>query len=117
MMALAGLDAQYQYWISMSFAVVIASYLAGDVTTRPIRWGIAILYLGVTLMFGMRFIEYGGNALTLINASIERGFPWTTAPISIWAVRAFVTSLSVVITVWFAVSGYKLKPRRERDSV
>jgi hypothetical protein len=44
-LSLSQVDAQFQYWISASFAVIVASDLVGDDATRIIRWAISALYL------------------------------------------------------------------------
>ena len=41
----AGIDSQFEFWLTLTFALVVSTFLAGGVLTRGARITIAILYI------------------------------------------------------------------------
>ena len=110
-LSLSQVDAQFQYWISASFAVIVASYLVGDDATRIIRWAISALYLCVSVVFFSRYFVQGTNAITLIGEATARGFPWASQPLGAYFLflRPAVILAGTTVTIWFALVGYRLR--------
>ncbi len=100
-------DAQFQYWLAATFAVVIASFTAEDRIGPKTRWVVALLYLLVTLLFTFRFFSVGRLGRTLIQETISRGVPWESFSFPYGSVRFAIIILGTVLAVWFLVSGFK----------
>lgn len=118
-LSLSQVDAQFQYWISASFAVIVASYLVGEDVTPIIRRAIAALYFFVSLIFFFRFFVQGRNSIVLIIEAANRGFPWASQPLGLYFgfLRPGVMLAGTAITIWFALVGYRLrrKPIEDRN--
>ena len=61
------LDAQFQYWLSASFAAIVASFVAGERLTRNMSYILVLLYVGATALFTLRYFAAAGT-LTLYGA-------------------------------------------------
>ena len=53
-MNLSALDAHIEYWLSGSFAVLMAFFFAGDKIVGFVRWTLLFLYLTATIFFSIR---------------------------------------------------------------
>ena len=69
-------DAQFQYWLGATFAVVVASFTAADRIGSKTRVVVASVYILVTLLFMFRFFSAGRLGRALIEETISRGVPW-----------------------------------------
>ncbi len=53
------IDTQFQVWISITFAVLVASFVAGDKLRRGARAGVALLYLCAAWVLFIRYLRAG----------------------------------------------------------
>lgn len=51
-----GMDSAVEFWISGTFAVVVARFIAGDALSRRTLWLVTLLYLAAT---GVSFGRFG----------------------------------------------------------
>ena len=51
------IDTQFQVWISVTFAVLVASFVAGRRLTRSARFGIAALYVCASVILYLRYMR------------------------------------------------------------
>ena len=63
-------DANFQFWLSASFAVLMAFFFAGDRISGYIRWVVVLLYVTSTTLFVYRIIAAGGMA-TRVRVALE----------------------------------------------
>jgi hypothetical protein len=63
-LAQSAMDTQFQYWITVTFAAVVAGFIAGERLTRLVRILAATLYILASVVLFMRFI---GSALTMVG--------------------------------------------------
>jgi hypothetical protein len=104
------INGQFQLWLTITFGVIIASYVAGHRLSRILRWALATLYLSVSallLLVLVSFVQFGNETLgdrieEILGASaVYRLIPWLR--VAIWIV-------GTVVTVTFIFHG-----TRERD--
>ena len=55
----ADIDTQFQVWISITFAVLIASFVAGERLRRGARVALAALYLAAAWVLFIRYLRAG----------------------------------------------------------
>ena len=65
-----GIDSNFQFWISSSFAILMAFYFAHGKIIGYVKWTAISLYVSSTVLF---FIRMSGNGLGVIQirASLE----------------------------------------------
>ena len=109
---------QFNFWMATTFAVVIASYTAGDRLGGVVRYMLVVLYLAA---FGVFYLRYLGalDSAMLISQKLSalgsefgpRAIPWASF------LRRFVmiagTVLAVVIMVRPSLSGVKSEKSRD----
>ena len=67
--ATAGIDSQFEFWLTLTFALVVSTFLAGGALTRGARIAVAILYvLSVYLVWLQQVfhVEQGRYFLSLL---------------------------------------------------
>ena len=101
--ATAGIDSQFEFWLTLTFALVVSTFLAGGVLTRGARIAIAILYvLSVYLVWlqQMFHVEQGRYLLSLL-ADFGVETPRATGELAdrVRAVIFFVGSSGAVVFV------------------
>ena len=101
---------QFNFWMATTFAVVIASYTAGNRLGRAVRYALAILYLAAFGVFYLRYL--GAVDLVILITEQLSALDSDFSPVHIqWAglLRRFVmiagTILAVVIMVRPSLSG------------
>ena len=106
------IDSQFQYWLSISFAAIVAGAVTGDKLSQRIRWFLSILYVITTVLFILRFralsaeigivyAEIGARNLLSLLSSPEL-LLLTASRYVVWVIGTFGT-------VWFMVAGNKLE--------
>ncbi len=51
----SSIDYQVEFWLTVSFATIIASFAARRLLNRKMRWMISFLYLTATFVFASRW--------------------------------------------------------------
>ena len=77
------ITAQLQFWLSATFAVIVATFVAGSKLSARYRISIAVLYTLATLMTFAGWITNGRELLNIYTELQSRGLsieaPWTMA--------------------------------------
>lgn len=63
-------DTNFQFWLSSSFAVLMAFFFAGEKIIGYIKWTVVLLYLASTVLFIYR-IQASGRVATLARVALE----------------------------------------------
>jgi hypothetical protein len=63
--AIVGIDSQFQFWLTISFGMVVAGYLGRDELTRVVRTVLAVLYLLCVAMIVAKTMTYIESGYTL----------------------------------------------------
>ena len=61
-LAQSSMDTQFQYWITVTFAAVVAGFVAGERLTLSLRILVATLYLLASATLALRFLSAVGTA-------------------------------------------------------
>ena len=91
----SSLDTLLQFWLTTTFAVVAASFLAGPKLTFGFRVLVSLLYLLATLMVMSRWFSEGQEIFMLIEALQARDLPYGIP----WASVVFRSALILLGTV------------------
>jgi hypothetical protein len=97
------IDTQFQFWISITFAVLVASFVADEKLSRAERSVVTVLYLSAAAILLFRYLSavtLVQDVLGLFDASgIERPIVATTAGrlrIALFTLGSLVTAASVL---------------------
>jgi hypothetical protein len=104
------LDAQFQYWLSISVAGIVATFAGGEYLKLKMRFVLVFLYLLASMLFMFKFIAMlvlAGNLATLNEAS-QNLQTAGLAPYIFWT-RTILFVGGVIATVWFMLTA------RQRD--
>jgi hypothetical protein len=97
------IDLQFQFWLTITFAVIVASFSAGDRLDRKLRVMAAGLYLLATAHLATRWIYDGSVAsrwVAVLHArGVDFGIPWF-AVYARMALMVLGTTAAVVFLVW-----------------
>lgn len=93
-------DAQFEYWLAVTFAVIVASYSARNHLNRRIRLVLSGLYILVTFVFFFRYVGIGFNGVMLIDAAKEQGVAWRSVRF-LGTFRIFAWVVGSIVTLWF----------------
>ena len=69
----ASIDYQVEFWLTVSFAAVVACFAAGDLLTKKMRWLISFLYLIATVVFASRWYYNAVEVLAYVEALKAQG--------------------------------------------
>lgn len=105
----ADIDTQFQFWISVTFAVLVASFVADERLSRIERGVISALYLcatGILLYRYLSALTYQQYALDLFTQyGVERPAQATTAGVlrlALFTLGSLVAALSVLFPRFLA---------------
>ena len=72
----SGIDIQFQFWLTITFATVVATFVAGNNRLgRRLRWVAAVLYLLATVVLVTRGYYLALDAIVFRDVLIESGIP------------------------------------------
>ena len=97
------IDLQFQFWITITFSAIVASFVAGKHLSRRLRAVVALLYsLAVVVLISRWY--YAAVQATLFSTQLAElgvtlGFPWITM-IS----RVILVALGTTVALVFLLS-------------
>ena len=65
------LDAQFEYWLSISFAAVVATFIGGDYLSRKMRYVLVVLYLLASTLLIFKYLSVLGWTTNISTLSAE----------------------------------------------
>ena len=78
----SAIEAQFEFWLTVTFAVVVASFVAGKRLKRKLRVFVALLYVLAAVVLISRWYYIASDALMFRDALLEVGVtlsrPWVT---------------------------------------
>ena len=107
------IDTQFQVWISITFAVLVASFVAGPRLSRVARLAIAAMYVSAALILYLRYIRAASYIPYTIDLfrQYQVALPQTVGQLA-YELRRALFGLGSVITA-LAVLVPRLGHRRE----
>ena len=99
---LAGIDNQFQFWLTITFAAVVASFIARDLLGTTTRGLLALGYLLGTALLALRAGGHVESAMYLMGLLSERGvdLPIGFSSVIGW-LRRSVTLLGTIAALVF----------------
>ena len=99
--AQALIDTQFQYWMSITFAVVVAGFVAGERLTLKFRFIVGLLYALATITLMLRATSSGRDAVAIANTLQESGSIVFHIGPSIILSRALLIGLGTIAALYF----------------
>jgi len=93
---------QFQYWLAITFATIVAGYIAGPSLNFKLKVGIATLYTASAVLFAMIYVTYLLRYIDFIGQleTQDIHFPTPFGP-SISALRVVIWIIGSGLTLWF----------------
>ena len=106
------LGTQFQYWLSITFAILVARYVAGERFLMTWRIFAAVLYGLATAVFSIRYYVSGLNFRNYLGELGTRGDLWTGQSSILIGIRMTLFMVGTIGTLWFlfAPESEKEKP-------
>jgi len=101
----SNINAQFELWLTITFAVIVASYLAGHKLARSLQWLIAVLYTAVSVLLFLMLlaaVEFGSRFDAIFFIADSGAPTWTIA-----ALRTFIWILGTAATLTFVFKGHR----------
>ena len=98
-------NAQFELWITITFAVIIASYLAGHRLARSLQYIIATLYTAVSLLLYLMLlsaVQFSQQFDLNLGVSSE-----SKVVLAVVVLRTVVWILGTIATIVFIFKGHK----------
>lgn len=105
------LGTQFQYWLSITFALLVARYIAGE--RFHMRWRIfaAVMYGLATAAFGLLYYVSGQNFGIYLAELNARGDLWIDQSTMIITIRWTLFVVGTIGTLWFLFSTESAKEK------
>lgn len=108
-----GVDSNFQFWLSATFAVLMAFFFAGDRIIGYIRWSVVLLYVTSTVLFVFRILDAGRMATRARVALEEFGSDFLiissdSSAIFIGGSFMLIILMGTIATVYFCIFSRKI---------
>ena len=101
-LASAATDAQFQFWLTVTFAVIAASFVAGDRLSRRLRLIVSGLYLLACFIVMSRSVIYGTTLVGAVERLHSAGMADLVPMLGVWAyARPFLYLVGTSVALWF----------------
>ena len=101
----SSVSAQFELWVTITFAVIIASYLAGHRLARSLQYLIAVLYTAVSVLLFLMLlgaVQFSQQFDLDLGASSD-----SSVVLAVVVLRVAVWILGSVATIVFIFKGHK----------
>ena len=94
---------QFQYWLAITFATIVASYIAGPSLDFKLKLGIAVLYGLSALLFAILYTTYLARYVMFIEQLRSSGitYPATVFGFMVGPMRGTIWLVGTGLTLWF----------------
>ncbi len=101
-------DTNFQFWLSSSFAVLLAFFFAGQKIVGVIKWILVLLYSASTILFAFRIIASGRTATRAREALLELQSDYLTIGPELSAIAIGGSIMAIILigtsaTIYFCV--------------
>jgi hypothetical protein len=109
------IDTQFQFWISITFAVLVASFVADERLSRTERRVITVLYLFAATIVLQRYMSALAHQQTVLAMFSANGVPQPELPALAFLLRVVLFTLGSLVTA-LSVLFPRLGRRRALES-
>ena len=99
------IDAQFQFWITITFAVIVANFIAGKRLSKRSRYAAALLYSLAVVVLGSRWYYVALDATQFRAQLRELGIVLEIPIITIFA-RVILVALGTAASLIFLLSNW-----------
>ena len=111
--AIANINSQFELWITITFAVIIASYIAGHRLSQTLKVGLSVLYVMVSILLAW----LTGVSVMLIQKNLTGSLiPVAQLGQPIIILRALVWITGTIVTLGFIFRGFRERDQEESSS-
>ena len=108
----SSVNAQFELWLTITFAVIIASYIAGHRLAKSFRYIIATLYTAVSVLLFLMLL--GAVQFSSQFDAIAIGTSTEATLIKVIGVlRTLVWAFGSIVTIVFIFQGHKADTNRD----
>ena len=97
------IDTQFQYWITITFAVIVASFVATEHLTKKLRSIVALLYAVATFVLISRWYYAALDVAQLSGQLQELGISWNVPYVTMLS-RVCLVTLGTASALIFLLS-------------
>jgi hypothetical protein len=94
------IDSQVEFWLTVTFATIVASFVGSSALTKTMRRIATVLYLVASVLFVSRMIYEGQDLIGYLDVLEPRGVLIEPPYITVIA-RSILIILGVLATVYF----------------
>jgi hypothetical protein len=106
----SSIDLQFQFWFTITFAVLAAGFVAGQRLRRGLRWLAALLYAMASVHLMLRWMNDGALGERWVEELVRRGvdfsIPWPAVYL-----RVALMIVGTVGTLVFLITAARQDPR------
>ena len=117
--AIEGMGAQFQYWLSVSFAAIVASFMGANRLTNKARIILTVLYSLAVITFLFAYLAYL-ESVTVSGDIVAQRDTEILMPASyglfLIISRALIFIFGTATTIWFIHSSDFLKPESDESN-
>lgn len=99
----SALEIQFQFWLYITFAAVVASFAAGNRLSKRSRLLVALLYVLAVGVIATRWYSYAVDVVIFRDALLESGVELTVANVTL-VLRYCVVILGTLSAVMFLLN-------------
>ena len=99
----SSISTQFEYWLTVTFAIVVARFVAGTRLNRKLRFGLALLYALACAVLLSRWTYSGLDMTSFRAALLESGVVLITPWVTIIS-RLLLFTLGTAASLYFLVS-------------
>ena len=100
------IDDQLEFWLTVSFATIVASFAGREYMTKGNRNIVCVLYILATVVFISRWLYEGADLLTYVDVLAERGVTIQPPFLTVFA-RFALVGLGTLATLYFVFTNTK----------
>lgn len=103
------MDRLFEFWLTCTFAVIVARFVGGNRLSRPLLWLVAIAYFATAVRWAMRWFILTVRASEYRERLVASGFadiPQARGPIvASESILVYLFLIATVATVYFCIRG------------
>ena len=109
--ALETINANFQFWLSGSFAVLLAFFFAGEKIVGYVKWTLIALYTASTVLFSLRLFIAGAQSQHFVQLLQDMNSDALLTPninTFIGFLYAFIICTGTIATIYFGLNSKRI---------
>lgn len=97
----SSMDDQFQYWLTATFGVIVATFVAKNNLNKQLRVIVSVFYISASILFCLNYFQETANYLAYMEAARERGAVLGQPYVLAGTFRPFIFIAGAITTLWF----------------